>query len=93
MAADAGWLTFRMPLEFTDDPAAFLDATRDHLAADPVQTTVIATVGSRSRESGGSGLGLSICRAIVEAHGGFIDAADSALGGLSITLTLPLGNA
>ncbi|MBS0426359.1 MAG: HAMP domain-containing protein [Proteobacteria bacterium] len=48
---------------------------------------------SRSRESGGSGLGLSICRAIVEAHGGFIDAADSALGGLRITLTLPLGNA
>ncbi|MFT4268028.1 MAG: ATP-binding protein [Xenophilus sp.] len=45
---------------------------------------------SRSRESGGSGLGLSICRAIVEAHGGFIDAQPSALGGLRITLVLPL---
>ncbi|WP_245610655.1 ATP-binding protein [Xenophilus azovorans] len=45
---------------------------------------------SRSRESGGSGLGLSICRAIVEAHGGFIDAQPSALGGLCITLALPL---
>lgn len=29
----------------------------------------------------------------LEARGGFIDAADSALGGLRITLTLPLGNA
>lgn len=45
---------------------------------------------SRSRESGGSGLGLSICRAIVEAHGGVIDAAQSPLGGLRIHMTLPL---
>ncbi|MDA7418821.1 ATP-binding protein [Xenophilus arseniciresistens] len=45
---------------------------------------------SRNRDSGGSGLGLSICRAIVEAHGGVIDAADSPLGGLRIRLTLPL---
>ncbi|GAA1161693.1 GNAT family N-acetyltransferase [Nocardioides aquiterrae] len=54
MTADPGWLTFRMPLEFTDDPAAFLDATRDHLAADPVQTTVIATVTARYAAGTGS---------------------------------------
>ncbi|MCB0894559.1 MAG: GNAT family N-acetyltransferase [Nocardioides sp.] len=36
-----------MHLELTDDPAAFLDAARDHLAADPVTTTVIATVTAR----------------------------------------------
>ncbi|MGJ7614654.1 MULTISPECIES: ATP-binding protein [unclassified Variovorax] len=45
---------------------------------------------SRSREHGGSGLGLSICRATVEAHGGTIDASASPLGGLRVTITLPL---
>ncbi|WP_077001063.1 ATP-binding protein [Variovorax sp. KK3] len=49
--------------------------------------------GSRSRELGGSGLGLSICRAMVEAHGGEIDAAASPLGGLRIVLWLPLSQA
>jgi len=47
---------------------------------------------SRNRETGGSGLGLSICRATVEEHGGTIDAAASPLGGVRITLTLPLSN-
>lgn len=45
---------------------------------------------SRSREHGGSGLGLSICRATIEAHGGTIDASASPLGGLRVTVTLPL---
>lgn len=48
---------------------------------------------SRSRtmgDLGGSGLGLAICRTIVQAHGGRIRADDSPLGGLRITLTLPL---
>ena len=50
---------------------------------------------SRSREFGGSGLGLAICKAIVEAHGGSIRAAHSALGGLLVEIRLPLagGNA
>lgn len=39
---------------------------------------------------GGSGLGLAICRTIVQAHGGSIEAAASPLGGLRITLWLPL---
>ena len=45
---------------------------------------------SRSRQHGGSGLGLPICRAIAEAHGGDIEATKSFLGGLGITITLPL---
>jgi two-component system sensor histidine kinase BaeS len=45
---------------------------------------------SRSRRSGGSGLGLSICRAIVHSHGGHIEAGPSRLGGLCVTVTLPL---
>ncbi|WP_372881254.1 ATP-binding protein [Psychromonas sp.] len=45
---------------------------------------------SRSRASGGSGLGLSICQNIVKAHGGDIHASHSPLGGLQIKISLPL---
>jgi two-component system sensor histidine kinase BaeS len=45
---------------------------------------------SRSREHGGAGLGLAICRNIVDAHGGTIGAAPSPLGGLRIRVELPL---
>jgi two-component system sensor histidine kinase BaeS len=45
---------------------------------------------SRSRASGGAGLGLSLCQSIVEAHGGEIRAAPSPLGGLAIEIALPL---
>ncbi|GLQ91286.1 sensor histidine kinase efflux regulator BaeS [Dyella acidisoli] len=48
---------------------------------------------SRNRASGGAGLGLAISRAIVEAHGGTIDAHPSPLGGLWLTVRLPLENA
>ena len=45
---------------------------------------------SRSRLSGGSGLGLSICQTIVKAHQGEMIASHSALGGLTITIYLPI---
>ncbi len=45
---------------------------------------------SRDRNTGGSGLGLSICRHIIESHGGRIWAEKSAPGGLSIGIELPL---
>lgn len=45
---------------------------------------------SRNRQRGGAGLGLSICRNIVEAHQGTIKAHHSPEGGLQIVITLPL---
>jgi len=45
---------------------------------------------SRSRDTGGAGLGLSICRNIVSAHGGHISIGNSPLGGLQVLIQLPL---
>lgn len=45
---------------------------------------------SRNRETGGFGLGLSICQHIVIAHQGEISAEKSVLGGLSVIITLPI---
>ena len=44
---------------------------------------------SRARASGGAGLGLSICKNIVSAHGGSIEATASPMGGLQVRVRLP----
>jgi two-component system, OmpR family, sensor kinase len=44
---------------------------------------------SRSRESGGSGLGMSIIAAIIREHGGELELRKSELGGLAIAIELP----
>jgi signal transduction histidine kinase len=46
---------------------------------------------SRSKKSGGYGLGLSICKRIVEAHGGRIEAANRSGRGAELTIALPRG--
>jgi signal transduction histidine kinase len=46
--------------------------------------------GSRSRETGGVGLGLSIARAIIRAEGGEIALANRNEGGLCARVSLPL---
>ena len=49
------------------------------------------TRGERESAKPGVGLGLAICRAIVEAHGGTIHAERASIGGASFVFTLPLG--
>lgn len=45
---------------------------------------------SRSRSSGHSGLGLAICKAIVDAHGGTIEVSSQPTVGTTFTVKLPL---
>jgi two-component system OmpR family sensor kinase len=71
-------------IEVTDNGVGFPGASLDHVfdrfyRADP----------SRSRRSGGSGLGLSIVEAIVKAHGGRVEASNVEDGGARITINLP----
>lgn len=44
---------------------------------------------SRSRHTGGSGLGLSVVRALVEAHGGEVHAENRPRGGARVTVRFP----
>ena len=50
------------------------------------------TRGEREMATPGVGLGLAICRAIIEAHGGKISAGHSPEGGAAFVFALPLGS-
>src|SRR5699024_3511961 len=45
---------------------------------------------SRSRETGGAGLGLAIARSVMRSHGGDIDLHNHTTGGLVVRMTLPV---
>lgn len=47
MRHGVAWLTSAMSFEFVDDPSVFLSEAHEYLIADPVVTTVIATVTAR----------------------------------------------
>ena len=46
--------------------------------------------GSRNKETGGVGLGLSIAKDVIASHGGKIELLDSELGGLKVLISIPL---
>ena len=46
--------------------------------------------GSRNKETGGVGLGLSIAKDIIVSHGGTIELGDSSMGGLRVLISIPL---
>ncbi|GAA3795149.1 sensor histidine kinase [Cellulomonas soli] len=48
---------------------------------------------SRTRESGGAGLGMAIVAAIVDAHGGAVDLRATVGGGTTVSVRIPLGGA
>ncbi len=74
----------RVDFEITDSgpgvPQSALDRIFDRL---------YRVDSARTREKGGSGLGLSICRSIVEAHHGTITAENAPSGGLRVMLSFP----
>lgn len=79
----ASWL-----IHVDDTPPGVAEADLPHLFE-----RLFRSDTSRSRSSGGAGLGLAICKSIVAAHAGSIVAAPSPLGGLRISVELPSGRA
>jgi two-component system sensor histidine kinase BaeS len=72
-------------LDFQDTAPGVPDAALAHLF-----DRFYRVDNSRSRATGGAGLGLAICRNIVEAHDGRIVARHSPLGGLWLRVELPV---
>ena len=70
----------------TDDGAGISSADLPH-----VVDRFYRADRSRSRRTGGAGLGLAITRAVVEAHGGTVSVSSDGLGrGTSVRIDLPL---
>jgi signal transduction histidine kinase len=78
-----------------EDNTAVLTVSDTGLGLEPEQLTSVFTRfyradASRTRASGGAGLGLSIVAAVVEAHGGTVTATSEPGQGTTITVRLPL---
>ena len=56
-----------------------------------VQEPFVRLEGSRNRETGGSGLGLTLARSAAQAHGGRLELENRPEGGLLARIRLPMG--
>jgi signal transduction histidine kinase len=74
----------RLRIDVDDDGPGIAPAERER-----VFDRFHRSEAARDRGSGGSGLGLAIARAIVAAHGGTIEAAESPAGGARVSFELP----
>jgi two-component system sensor histidine kinase BaeS len=84
--ASAGQRADRLEMVVSDDGEGI---AAEHL--DRVFERFYRVDPARARASGGTGIGLAIVRAIVEAHGGSVLASSEALGrGATFTLRLPI---
>src|SRR5690606_23805094 len=70
----------RATLEVSDDGPGIDDAARAHL---------FERHYTRRAAQGGSGIGLSVVRELVEAHGGAVEAESMPQGGAQFRVTLP----
>jgi signal transduction histidine kinase len=57
---------------------------------DRVFEPLVRLEASRSRDTGGSGLGLTLSKTVIESHGGRIWLEDAATGGLRVVVSLPV---
>ena len=72
-----------------DDHDLTLTVTDEGPGIDPEQFSVIFEPFRSGAIAGTSGIGLAICKAVVEAHDGTITAGDSPTGGARFTVVLP----
>jgi signal transduction histidine kinase len=79
-SADGGWVTIAVE----DDGPGIPREQRER-----VFDRFHRTDSARTRARGGAGLGLSIVRAVAEAHGGHVSAGESPEGGARVEIALP----
>lgn len=80
-----GYAGDRLWIDFQDGPPGVPDQALPHLFE-----RLYRVEGSRSRDTGGAGLGLAIARNICQAHGGRIEASPAPQGGLWVHIELPI---
>ncbi|MEN0130548.1 MAG: HAMP domain-containing sensor histidine kinase [Brevundimonas sp.] len=89
------WADHRVRVQVTTAPGrVVIDVDDDGPGIPPERRDVVferfvRLDESRSRTSGGAGLGLAIVRAIADAHGGTVTCTSSPLGGARLRLVLP----
>ena len=75
----------RMEITVDDDGPGIPEGKRDD-----VFKAFYRVEGSRNKETGGVGLGLSIAKDVISSHGGTITLGDSDMGGLRVLISIPL---